>query len=193
MTFNSLPFLFLFIPVSVALFYVVPKSIKFPVLVLASLIFYVWGNPWNLIILLISMAFNYLAGIEINALRRSKDKRKGKIAVITTVAANLLLLGFYKYAGFFLGIFGIEFQAQSMPIGISFFTFSIISFVLDVWNGRAKFDGNPINYVLYVSFFPKITSGPIVQYHEMKKQMKQPKPAAVKLERRLKIIFDRTF
>ncbi len=187
MTFNSLSFLFLFIPVAVALFYIVPRSLKFPILVLASLVFYAWGNPWNLVILILSMAFNYLAGLEINALRRAREKKRGRIAVITTVAANLLLLGFYKYAGFFLGIFGIEFQAQSMPIGISFFTFSIISFILDIWNGRAKFDGNPVNYVLYVSFFPKITSGPIVQYHEMKRQMKQPKPSAVKLEGGLRL------
>ena len=171
MTFNSITFAFIFLPASLLLYYIVPRRIKSFVLVLLSLLFYAWGDIRYLLLLLFSMAFNYLAALEIYGWRNRGFEEKTKAGVISAVAVNLALLGFYKYMGFLLGIVGIRYQAPPLPIGISFYTFTVLSYVLDVYFGKASCERNIISYMLYVSFFPKITQGPIVEYHKIKEQL----------------------
>ena len=171
MSFNSISFIFIFFPAAILLHLFVPRPVKNPILVILSLLFYAWGEPANLPVLLFSMAFNYLSAIEIAEWQSRDLKTRSRIAVITTVAVDLLLLGFYKYTGFLAGIFGIGYSGSSLPIGISFFTFSVLSYIFDVYRGTSPVQTNIIRYSLYVSLFAKITSGPIVEYNQMEEQL----------------------
>lgn len=167
MVFNSLIFLFLFLPISVLLYQIVPGvKIKKFVLLLLSLLFYCWANPISLGLLLISIAWNYLTGIELN-LHEGKSK---KIVFILGVLFNILILGIYKYANFFLGFTGIHFDL-SLPVGLSFFTFSAISYIADVYMGKSESQKSLLSVALYIAFFGKVSMGPIVQYHDMEEEL----------------------
>ena len=159
MTFNSICFLFAFLPIVLAGYYLLPLRFKKLFLVLAGFVFYAWGSPRNLIILLVSIVFHYIAGLEFSRLDAYSDARARKIVLISTVAADLFLLGFFKYA------------TDSLPLGISFYTFTVLSYLFDVYRGRAQAQRNLLSFMLYVSFFPKIISGPIVQYADMEEQL----------------------
>ncbi|MDY6287390.1 MAG: MBOAT family O-acyltransferase [Lachnospiraceae bacterium] len=171
MSFQTIPFIFLFLPVALILYRVIPDKLKDLILVILSLLFYAWGDIAHLPVLIFSMAFNYLAGAEIDSFRRSGRDSMAKTAVITSTAADLVLLGFYKYTGFFLSIFGVTYTQQDMPIGISFFTFTVLSYIFDIYYGKAEPEKNIIHYAVYVSFFPKIISGPITEYGKIRDQL----------------------
>jgi alginate O-acetyltransferase complex protein AlgI len=175
MSFNSISFIFVFFPAALLLYAVVPKPVKNALLVILSLLFYAWGNPADLPVLLFSLAFNYLAAIEIDEWRNRGEEQKSRFAMLTTVAVDLLLLGFYKYTGFLLGIFGISYTGAPLPLGISFFTFSVLSYIFDVYRGTCPAQTNVIRYSLYVALFVKITSGPIVEYNQMADQLEDRK------------------
>ncbi len=181
MAFNELGFLFVFFPAAVLLYMLMPKPGKNILLLLVSLIFFAWGSPEYLFLLIASIGFNYFTGLQLATLKASGQDRKSKFVLISAVAVNLLLLGFFKYWGFLLenvnALLGtsIPIRQLGMPLGVSFFTFSTLSFLFDIYRDRAPAPKNILNFALYVSFFPKLVSGPIVSYAEFSQQLQDRK------------------
>ena len=169
MVFNSIYFLFVFLPITLILYYVIPAPFKNALLVIVSFLFYAWGSPKSLVFLLFAALFNYASGIEIEHLKISRHTDAAMKIMIASVAANVVLLASFKY--FF----------DDMPVGMSFFTFTVLSYLFDVYGERTGAQRNPVNFILYVSFFPKLLSGPIVQYADMEAQLTGRKADADKL------------
>ena len=170
MVFTDLIFLFCFLPISVLLTKQI-RNIKLQniLLVVFSLLFYAWSNPIYVVLLILSILWNYFTAFELEA---QDDKKTKKILIIVSVVVNLFILGFYKYTGFLMDILHIQSNLKiALPVGLSFFTFSELSYIFDVYNGKSKPQKNIILFTLYVSFFGKISMGPIVSYHEMEDQL----------------------
>lgn len=170
MVFTDLIFLFCFLPISVLLTKQI-RNIKLQniLLVVFSLLFYAWSNPIYVVLLILSILWNYFTAFELEAQDDGKTK---KILLIVSVIVNLFILGFYKYTGFLMDILHIQSNLKiALPVGLSFFTFSELSYIFDVYNGKSKPQKNIILFTLYVSFFGKISMGPIVSYHEMEDQL----------------------
>ena len=166
----SLIFLFCFLPISVLLTKQI-RNIKLQniLLVVFSLLFYAWSNPIYVVLLILSILWNYFTAFELEA---QDDEKTKKILLIVSVVVNLFILGFYKYTGFLMDILHIQSNLKiALPVGLSFFTFSELSYIFDVYNGKSKPQKNIILFTLYVSFFGKISMGPIVSYHEMEDQL----------------------
>jgi alginate O-acetyltransferase complex protein AlgI len=181
--FSSIEFLWLFMPVVLALYLVVPPRWRNALLGAASLSFYAWGAGALLFLLLGSIAFNFVAGRLIGAAQDAGGERRAARVTALAVAGNLLVLAFWKYAVFavqqldsVLGVFGGHIRAPSiaLPIGISFFTFHAISYVVDIHRGRARPMRRPADYVQYMAFFPQLIAGPIIRYHEINDQIVSP-------------------
>lgn len=169
MVFNSLIFIFCFLPLSLLLYYLAPGAwVKNCILLVLSLLFYAWNEPYYVLLLLLSIAWNYLSGLQ---LEQEDDARKRKILFWVSIGVNLLILAAFKYTNFLLGIFGLEGFDISLPVGLSFFTFSAISYLADVYRGKSSAQKNPLYLGLYIAFFGKITSGPIAFYHDMETQL----------------------
>lgn len=168
MVFNSLIFIFCFLPVSVLLYRFLPSQLlKNVVLFVLSLLFYAWNEPYYVLLLLLSITWNYISGLQ---LMQEEDERQRKINFWLSVAVNLLILGAFKYTNFLLGIIGLEGFDITLPVGLSFFTFSALSYLADVYKGTSPAQKNPLYLGLYIAFFGKITSGPISFYHDMEHQ-----------------------
>lgn len=170
MVFTDLIFLFCFLPISVLLTKLI-RNIKLQniLLVVFSLLFYAWSNPIYVVLLILSILWNYFTAFELEA---QDDEKTEKILLIVSVVVNLFILGFYKYTGFLMDILHIQSNLKiALPVGLSFFTFSELSYIFDVYNGKSKPQKNIILFTLYVSFFGKISMGPIVSYHEMEDQL----------------------
>src|SRR6266850_3772060 len=169
MLFNSVEFIFGFLPV-VALVFFCAARWSHPAaaawLALASLFFYGWWNWVYVPLLVASAAFNYACGVQLARLVRAQHTRAATTLFALAITANLLLLGNYKYANFFLGTWGSLTGHASdigqiiLPLGISFFTFTQIAFLADVRRGYAR-EYNPIHYGLFVTYFPHLIAGPI--------------------------------
>ncbi len=180
MLFTSLEFLFLFLPVTLAVYFAAPKRLRNYWLLAVSLLFYAWGEPVFLFFMLASILFNYLMALGIDALKPG-GMRKALLAA--AVSGNLSLLFVYKYMNFFTEtVHRILPQTRALfpvtefalPIGISFFTFQAMSYVIDVYRGGergAQVQKNPAYVALYVSFFPQLIAGPIVRYTTIEKQI----------------------
>lgn len=169
MTFSSLTFLFLFLPVSVAAFYLIParfRTARKIVLLALSVLFYAWGDASLLPVLLLSVCFNYFSGVQISALKEKNNLSAARFVMISAVAVNAGALAFFKYAG------------VAFPLGVSFYTFSAISYILDLYMDRAEADKNFLNAAFYMLFFPKVISGPIVEYKDMQEQIREMKAAS---------------
>ena len=170
MVFTDLIFLFCFLPISVLLTKQI-RNIKLQniLLVVFSLLFYAWSNPIYVVLLILSILWNYFTAFELEA---QDDEKAKKILLIVSVVVNLFILGFYKYTGFLMDILHIQSNLKiALPVGLSFFTFSELSYIFDVYNRKSKPQKNIILFTLYVSFFGKISMGPIVSYHEMEDQL----------------------
>lgn len=170
MVFTDLIFLFCFLPISVLLTKQI-RNIKLQniLLVVFSLLFYAWSNPIYVVLLILSILWNYFTAFELEA---QDDEKTKKILLIVSVVVNLFILGFYKYTGFLMDILHIQSNLKiALPVGLSFFTFSELSYIFDVYNGKSKPQKNIILFTLYVSFFGKISMGPIVSYYEMEDQL----------------------
>ena len=159
MSFGTIPFLFVFFPVSLGLYALLPKKLRPALLLLTGLLFYAWGDLQSLPILLFSILFNYLSGLEISVRRRLTQTGRCRAAMWVAVAVNVLLLCRYKYL------------SGTFPIGLSFYTFSALSYVLDIYNGRAEAESNPLRAGAYMAFFPKLISGPIVRFSDFQTQL----------------------
>ena len=170
MVFTDLIFLFCFLPISVLLTKQIRNiNLQNILLVVFSLLFYAWSNPIYVVLLILSILWNYFTAFELEV---QDDEKTKKVLLIVSVVVNLFILGFYKYTGFLMDILHIQSNLKiALPVGLSFFTFSELSYIFDVYNHKSKPQKNIILFTLYVSFFGKISMGPIVSYHEMEDQL----------------------
>lgn len=177
MVFSSIFFIFSFLPVTIVAYYLAPKRMRNGILLLASLFFYAWGEPVYLFLMLYSILFNYVMGIDI-ARKQRRGKRAG-VSLFFGVVVNLLILGFFKYYGFLAenmeALSGVILPKLelSLPIGLSFYTFQSLSYLVDVYRGRAQHQKNILSFGLYISMFPQLVAGPIVQYADIDAQLKE--------------------
>ena len=162
MALSSLTCIFVFLPVTVVLYRLVPVRVRMLLLLAASLLFYAWGSPKYLLFLLLTIAFDYFAALEIADFRRRRLRRAARSSLFLAVAVHVAALCIFKYT------------SLALPIGISFYTFSALSALIDIYREEAEAERNPLYLALYISFFPKVTSGPIVRWRDMEEVMKKP-------------------
>ncbi len=178
MIFSSIFFLFVFLPVTLILYFLVPWKLKNTVLLIVSLIFYAWGEPVYVFLMLFSILFNYISGIEIQKYREEENNEKFlRFSFWFTVVVNLAILGFFKYYGFLLDNINailpvdIPYRELALPVGISFYTFQTLSYIIDVYKGEVPVQKNFINFGTYVTMFPQLIAGPIVRYADIDAQL----------------------
>lgn len=173
MLFSSIPFLYYFLPVVLILYFIVPKKLKNTVLLITSLVFYGWGEPKYVILMIASILIGYVSGLLIEAF----SQKTAKIILGISVAINLGFLGYFKYADFFIDNFNsvtglsVPFLRIALPIGISFYTFQILSYTVDVYRRDVPAQKNLINLAAYVTMFPQLIAGPIVRYSHIAKEL----------------------
>ena len=170
MVFSSIIFIYYFLPLLLIIYFICPKKYRNLVLLLFSMLFYFYGEKNYIILLLSSCLFNYIIGILLG-------KKKKKNYLIIGIVGNLLLLIYFKYTNFFIDNFnsifslGINSLNVILPLGISFFTFQNLSYIIDVYKGDVEYQKNFFNYSMYISFFPQLVSGPIVRYKDINQEL----------------------
>lgn len=172
MIFSSIPFLYYFLPLALLLCYLVPSRARNAFLLLASLVFYAWGEPKYLPVMAAATALGYGFGLATQRFRRYR-----KPLLVLSIASSLGFLLYFKYADFFLenlnGLGGnVPLLRLALPVGISFYTFQILSYTVDVYRGEVKAQRNPIDLACYVTFFPQLIAGPIVRYKDIAAQLR---------------------
>lgn len=184
MIFSSLLFLFRFLPAVLLVYYIVPRRFRNFVLLLFSLIFYAWGEPVYILLMLASILVSYTGGIVVDRMKRRNRPGAAKAALVVSSVISLSLLGFFKYADFAIGTVnsltgaGLDLLHIALPIGISFYTFQTMSYTIDVYRGEAKVQKNLISFGAYVAMFPQLIAGPIVQYKTIDEQMRNRRETA---------------
>ncbi len=172
MLFSSISFIYVFLPAVCFLYLITRKELHNPILLIASIIFYAWGEPRYLAIMLVTIMVNYLGALLIE-----KYPLKKKLTLTLTIAANLGFLIYFKYFNFILGNINallhtnIDFIKVVMPIGISFYTFQAMSYLIDVYRGECKAQKDIYKLALYICLFPQLIAGPIVKYHDVAEQI----------------------
>lgn len=175
MLFSSIPFLYFFLPCVLLLYFAVPKCLKNGVLMLVSLFFYAWGEPKYVFLMAATILIGYITGILIE---KFKGKALSKVFLGISVAVDLGFLAYFKYADFFISNFNaatglsLPLLRIALPIGISFYTFQIMSYSVDVYRGDVPVQKNPIDLAAYVTMFPQLIAGPIVRYADIAVQLK---------------------
>lgn len=174
MLFSSIPFAFYFLPAVLALYFAVPFRFKNAVLLVFSLVFYAWGEPGYLLLMAISILLGWLFGLLIGKYRGTA---RARLFLVLSVAVSLGLLGWFKYADFAvntLNALGLRLPLPhvALPIGISFYTFQILSYTIDVYRGDALPQRSLVDFGAYVSMFPQLIAGPIVRYSDVARQLK---------------------
>ena len=179
MVFSSLVFIFVFLPITLFIYYLSPKKLKNLVLLISSLIFYAWGEPIYIFLMIFTTVFSYVSAILID---KYKSKKTSSLAIfILSVAVNLSVLCFFKYYGFFIdninNLFSmnIKFKKLPLPVGISFYTFQTLSYIIDVYLKKVPVQKNIISFSTYVTMFPQLVAGPIVKYGDINKQLENRK------------------
>ena len=172
MIFSSIPFLYYFLPLALLLCYLVPSRARNAFLLLASLLFYAWGEPKYLPVMAAATALGYGFGLAIQRFRRFR-----KPLLVLSIASSLGFLLYFKYADFFLENLNglglhIPLLGLALPVGISFYTFQILSYTVDVYRGEVTAQRNPIDLACYVTFFPQLIAGPIVRYKDIAAQLR---------------------
>ena len=168
--FSSNVFLFAFLPAVLLLYYICPVRLRNPVLLLFSLFFYGWGEPVYLFLMIGDIVLNYVCGLWIFSDRQKG--RSGKLPLVVGIVLNLLLLGYFKYANFLLGDLV---PTVALPIGISFYIFQSMSYIIDYYRGDAPLQRNVLNFGTYVTLFPQLIAGPIVRYADVAKMINSRK------------------
>lgn len=174
MVFSSVEFLFYFLPIAILLCCVLPMRFKNPMLALTGLVFYAWGEPVYVIVLIITSIINYVAGL---LMSRFGNKRKPVLVLL--IILDLAILFIFKYTSFAIttinSIFNISIPDPGLPlpIGISFFTFQSMSYIIDVYRGTSKPQHNFVTFFAYIAMFPQIVAGPIVKYQDVEEQLEQ--------------------
>lgn len=188
MIFSSLIFIFAFLPGLLVLYYAVfhTRKQRNVLLTLASLFFYAWGEPKFVLIMMLSILCNWVFGLLVTEewFAEAKGKKLKRTVLIAALVANLSLLGYYKYLNFLIrnanmllgeSTFFFSYKKVALPIGISFFTFQSMSYVIDVYRGRCESQKNPLNVALYIALFPQLIAGPIVRYETIARQIENRK------------------
>lgn len=185
MVFSSLVFLFVFLPGIIFLYYISKDNYKNYLILVASLFFYAWGEPIYIVIMLISIVVNFIFGKKVC---KDNDKNNRNIWLFMSIMFNISMLGIFKYTGFFIEninrMFGnnITNPGIALPLGISFFTFQAMSYVIDVYRDDAKVQKNLLHLALYISLFPQLVAGPIVRYQTVADQIENRKHTVQKFE-----------
>lgn len=188
MVFSSFSFIFVFLPIVLAIYYLVKDKYKNVCICIASLIFYAWGEPKNILLMLISVILNYFLAIWIGNTKGTKKK----VLLIIDIILNIMIIGFFKYANFLIDNINYILHTNignvevALPIGISFYTFQILSYVIDVYRGNVKVQKNIIKLCTYISLFPQLIAGPIVRYEDIEKQLDDRKESFDKFIKGLK-------
>jgi len=175
MLFSSITFIYYFLPIVLGIYFIVPKNLKNIFLLLSSFIFYFWGEPKYSILMLLMTFIGYLGG---RLLNKYRDTKKGKVFFIGTVVLELAALGIFKYTNFFVDSINKLFNSEIdiiqilLPIGISFFTFQILSYVIDLYNKKVEVQKSFINFATYVTLFPQLIAGPIVRYIDVENELR---------------------
>ena len=186
MVFSSIPFLFRFLPIFMILYFAAPRRMKNVILFLGSLIFYAWGEPVYVLLMLFSTLSDYLHGRMIGSCR-SRTIARGLL--ISSVVINLGILCFFKYSDFLIGSINqllgssIPLLELPLPIGISFYTFQTMSYTIDCYRGEAKVQKNILDFGVYVTMFPQLIAGPIVKYRDVQDQLYERKPDLTAISR----------
>ena len=163
MVFSSITFLFYFLPIVLAIYYIVPDKFKNMILLVSSFLFYFYGEPKYIIIMVLSIIVTYIFGILMN-----KYEKYRKYFLIFSITITLGILVYFKYVDFLITNINLFLRNKIdlinviLPIGISFYTFQLISYIVDVYNGKAKVQKNILKLAMYVSLFPQLIAGPIV-------------------------------
>lgn len=182
MLFSGIPFLYYFLPAVLVFYFAAPRRLKNAVLFVFSLIFYGWGEPRFIVLMLISVAAGFFFAL---AIEKRRNTAAGKVLTFFSIAISLSFLLVFKYADFIveninqLPAVTFDLPGLSLPIGISFYTFQIISYTADVWRGETKAQRNIISFGMYVSFFPQLIAGPIVRYADIQKEIKNRSHSAM--------------
>lgn len=172
MVFSSLIFIWMFLPVVFIGYIILPDRFKNITLLFVSLIFYAWGEPKYIVLMICSIFINYIIGLLMD-----RYENKKKQILIIGVTLNIAILGYFKYFNFLIDIINLFIKQDltlldiSLPIGISFFTFQILSYIIDLYRGQYKAQKNIVNLALYISFFPQLIAGPIVRYKDINQQL----------------------
>ena len=175
MLFSSVPFLFYFLPAVLLVYFLVPKRAKNGVLLLSSLVFYGWGEPRYLPVMLVSILQGYIFG---RLIERFRDTRRAKLFLVLSVLLSLGTLAYFKYADFMIAnlnaLTGLSapLLRLALPVGISFYTFQILSYTVDVYRGTVPAQRNFIDLAAYIAMFPQLIAGPIVRYSDIAVQLK---------------------
>ena len=178
MLFSSIPFLYYFLPAVLILYFLVPKKLKNTVLLLFSLVFYAWGEPKYVFLMIATIVAFYLCGL---AIEKAQTKKWKKVWVITSAVIGLGLLAVFKYADFFVENFNavtglsVPLLKLLLPVGISFYTFQSLSYTIDVYRGNVPAQHNIISFGAYVTLFPQLIAGPIVRYIDVVRELEERK------------------
>ena len=181
MLFSSQVFLYFFLPITLIVYYLSPKKFRNFILLIASLIFYAWGEPVYILIMLFSTVFDYINGLLIDKFQKKNQHKYAKIVLIISVVGNLAILGFFKYSDFLISninsLFNLNISllAIALPIGISFYTFQTMSYTIDVYKQNVKAQKNFISFATYVTLFPQLIAGPIVKYRDVSESLENRK------------------
>lgn len=174
MLFSSIPFLFYFLPVVLAVYFLVPLAWRNAVLLAFSLLFYAWGEPRYVILMIFTILLFYICGI---AIEKSGSRKGRRVWLAVSAVISVALLGIFKYADFFIGSLNsvagtdLPFLRLALPIGISFYTFQCLSYTIDVYRGTVAAQKNLISFGAYVALFPQLIAGPIVRYVDVAQQL----------------------
>ena len=175
MLFSGIPFLFYFLPVVLILYFFVPDRGKNALLLIASLLFYAWGEPKNVLLMLVTIAVFYGCGLGVG---KCRSRGFQKLWLIVSIVFGVGLLALFKYADFFIANvhaltgLGIPLLKLALPVGISFYTFQCVSYTVDVYRGRAQAQESLIDFGAYVALFPQLIAGPIVRYVDVERELK---------------------
>lgn len=177
MLFSDISFIFIFLPVTVLIYFLTPLKKKNAVLLAASLVFYAWGEPVYVILLLLSARFNYFCGQDIE--ERKNSPARAKQSLVFAVVVNLLIFGFFKYYALLMEsintVFTVEipYRELALPVGISFYTLRALSYLIDIYRGEAAAQRKFSGFALYLAMFPTMTAGPVERYAELNSQLEQ--------------------
>ena len=166
MLFSSVEFLFVFLPFTVAVYFLCPKKLKNVWLLAASLLFYGFGEPVYLFLMLLTIAVDYTLGLLIE-----RSKRRKRLLLVLGIISNISLLAFFKYFDMLIGVLGASPLGLALPIGISFYIFQATSYIIDVYRKEVSASHSLINFGTYVSLFPQLIAGPIVKYRDIDKEL----------------------
>lgn len=179
MVFSSLLFLFYFFPAVLLIYFLCPRGGRNLILFIASLIFYAWGEPVYVVLMLFSTLVDFTLGYLVDHYIRQGNRKKARAAVIVSAVVNLSLLGVFKYSDFVIqnlnSILGLSIPLPklALPIGISFYTFQTMSYTIDIYRGQAERQKNIISFGAYVALFPQLIAGPIVRYQTVAQELTQ--------------------